>query len=208
MKERPILFSTPMVQAILAGRKTMTRRVVKPQFRNLWGQGVKRGDDFFSAHVDIAEPDGSWKWLRCPYGMAGDRLWVREKWGFIDFESSQEFNAAESAIAYWASGELIPMINRWRSPIHMPRAFSRITLEIVGVKVERLQEISEEDAKAEGVSPDMDDESHDSLHADYDGMTQHTRAFERLWNAIHGPGSWAANLWVWCISFKRIGEPK
>jgi hypothetical protein len=180
MKERPILFSAPMVRGILAGTKVQTRRVVKPQAMGQWGPVVP-----------------------CPYGQPGDRLWVREAWDFIP--EGDPGTPSCAGIRYWADAgyelrtppsNYNPMLygkERVRPSIHMPRWASRITLEVTGVRVERLQDISEADARAEGISradcPDW--------HA--------TTDYRALWESIHGPGSWAANPWVWVVEFKRVG---
>jgi hypothetical protein len=180
MKERPILFSAPMVRALLAGSKTQTRRIVKDK------------------HIDAAPPVCFFQWLRenCPYGQTGDRLWVRETW--IP-------RAAESAALYradyddaQASGLAGMYSDRgWRPSIHMPRWASRILLEITGVRVERLQDISDHDALAEGVSPDM------GLRWQ-SGDDTPRGMYGELWESINGPGSWAADPWVWVVEFKRV----
>ena len=182
MKERPILFSGPMVQAIREGRKTQTRRVVKPQpdFVN------KLGVPFY--------PDGKGPvdYRLCPYGQTGDRLWVRETFAQIGVEGRGQ------ATVFRASGEFDAekwdMPQRewkgWKPSIFMPRWASRTTLEITGVHVQRLNEISEDDAREEGWHP-----------ADGQGPCEW---YEDLWNSINGPGSWGANPWVWVIEFKRI----
>jgi len=192
-KERPILFSGPMVRAILDGRKTQTRRVVKNQeWYNLKGE---YGDRLRS--VD-----------RCPYGTAGERLWVRETWtpdhapfyphfpvayradaGF-DYERNERGETYSPEQKAW-----FPY--RWRPSIHMPRIASRITLEITGVRVERLQDISESDAIAEGVSNDMP-------IAWQTGDDTPRGMFGELWESINGPDSWAANPWVWVIEFRKL----
>ena len=163
VRERPILFSAPMVRAILEGRKTQTRRVVKPQpHHGPVGEMVCLGG------ADWAMDDGDLSGqFRCPYGVPGDRLWVREAWapnegsagGYIyraDVgEGSSGFYQADLKIGEWT--HIAP---RWRSSIHMPRWASRITLRITDVRVERLQDISEADAIAEGLYksfPDEDD---------------------------------------------------
>lgn len=233
MKERPILFSAPMVRALLAGTKTQTRRVVKPQPDE---HGLNRHGDVWPKN---------WKWFdssgldhRCPYGQPGDRLWVRE--AFSGPRCEEEF--APSAwyqadnIWYWADGN--PSSGDWTKPrpsIHMPRWASRILLEIVAVRVERLQDISESDAKAEGCQPDTPEtwwqgyihmESIDDLvhvtskgEAPPDGMIEPKKMkprthllrsakdhYRALWEYINGPGSWAANPFVWVVEFRRT-EP-
>lgn len=223
IKERPILFSGPMVRAILDGRKTQTRRIVKPQFQTAWGFGVRRGHKAFSVNVDIAEPDGSWKWIDCPYGKAGDHLWVRETWTpdhaafYPHFpicyraDFGPEYDRANGKVFSSEQNAWFPF--KWRPSIFMPRTASRITLVITGVRVERLQDISEEDARAEGVAKMQRDpaSSHQWLFEPVFGCDHPSgtlgsarECFESGWNKIHGLGSWAANPWVWAISFERV----
>lgn len=187
MKERPILFNGAMVRALLAGTKTQTRRVVKPQPRRVDG-GVPFGDAPAWAH---AEPGSAM--MRCPYGKPGDWLWVRESWKHI--EGGNVYDAAggvmdsfEPETLYRASRPNYP--GQWKPSIHMPRWASRITLEITSVRVERLQDISEADAIAEGVYTDPASPAYD--------------AYAQLWDEINGPGSWAANPWVWVLEFRRL----
>jgi len=185
MKERPILFSGPMVRAILEGRKTQTRRVVKPQ------PGCDPRDD---EHLDMG---------RCPYGQPGDRLWVREAWHTderdLEYARAKHEDAmSDSPIYYRADPENDNAGCTWRPSIHMPRWASRITLEITRVRVERLQEISEKDAIAEGADPYLH-----PVHPGREGL-RHVDGFRSLWESINGPGSWDANPWVWVIEFKRV----
>lgn len=223
MKERPILFSAPMVRAILDGRKTQTRRIVKPQPHDT-GLANRVGSREY-IHVgypgDQDETDprarfGAWQtggWLAwCPYGGPGDRLWVRETW-------CHEFQA-NGSFCYRAdhdSGEFVdcdgnPAVgSRWRPSIHMPRRASRITLEITGIRVERLHEINFEDAKAEGVERRVvcDGWREYGLPPDIEAAGTHPLrsardSFESLWASINGPGSWDENPWVWAIEFRRL----
>lgn len=196
MRERPILFSAPMVRAILAGAKTQTRRLVKPNPHKVDG-GVPFADAPAWAH---AEP-GS-EVMRCPYGVRGDRLWVRETfsgpWCMGDAPPSKWVRS--SRIWYWADGN--PTEGDWTRPrpsIHMPRWASRITLEITSVRVERLKDISEADAIAEGVSvhPDHHAKPPTSHYSPYS-------AYRDLWEAINGAGSWDTNPWVWVVEFRRM----
>lgn len=180
-KERPILFSAPMVRAILEGRKTQTRWIVKPQ-SYVHGYGGSAPSEIVSA-LFMAMVAG-----KCPYGAPGDRLWVRETWTDLDNISMGAALAAgpSKRIFYAADGHVLDRGGRWKPSIHMPRAHSRIVLEMTGVRVERLQEISEEDAKAEGC---------------HDG----TMEYEILWNSINADRApWSSNPWVWVISFLRI----
>lgn len=228
MKEHPILFSTGMVQAILAGRKTQTRRVIVPQFTQLWGSGVPHGCNRYGAHVNIPlNPPhprwGGWAYLFCPYGRAGDRLWVRETWGIASWyqpvgDEQHRFEAVRRRAT-----DPDDSVTRWHPSIHMPRWASRITLEITGIRVQRVQEISEADAAAEGVPPNWcgnlagwDPVEHGYLGVckDKDGDSEEgyhrtaREAYQELWdslNAKRGCG-WDANPWVWAINFKRIDE--
>ena len=167
MKDRPILFKPHMVRAILEGRKTQTRRVVKEQ-------GIADA---------LPEP-----WLKrmCPYGEVGDRLWVREAWSI----SGKKFRPG-GPVVYRESGKE-PLGGRWRPSIHMPRAASRLMLEITEVRIQRLDDITEEDAYAEGAD------------TGYVGPGMHTRrmGFFNLWESINGIESLDANPWVWAVTFK------
>lgn len=188
MKERPILFSAPMVRALLAGTKTQTRRIIKPQHLAFFNQ-------------DAAAMLSDWNERPLPYGQTGDRLWVRETFGH--FERNQHFKPGCN-VYYRADGNCLEL-EPWRPSIHMPRWASRITLEITSVRVERLQDISEADALAEGI-PSIDTPgawtlpipANPNLPAIYLG------AFCKLWESINGPGSWDANPWVWAIEFRRL----
>jgi hypothetical protein len=185
-KERPIIFSAPMVQAILDGRKTQTRRIVKPQPDECWWPIQNRtagcSDAVFQSEAGLGRREVHR--IRCPYGSPGDRLWVRETWRPSQVEGK----------AWYAATCGDGLHGRWRPSIHMPRWASRLTLEITGVRVERVQEISEADAYAEGIAPWTSPEQTFSPVVRY----------HELWDSINGPGSWASNPWVWVLSFKRI----
>jgi hypothetical protein len=222
-KEHPILFSGPMVRAILAGRKTQTRRIVKPQpeLRDdgwIWCPPSAK----YNAKIDDWVPHARWRcglnptecgaagivqW--CPYGQPGDRLWVRETWArWTDVKSfgCVVYQSDGTARRYLCDGDgegdpvqlgkackPVEPVARWRPSIHMPRWASRLTLEVTDVRVERLQEISEADAMAEGRSMTPGDP------AGY---------FPDTWAAINGADSWHANPWVWVVSFKRVEGEK
>lgn len=194
MKERPILFSAPMVRAILDGRKTQTRRVVKH-------------------HSTCVPGHQAWEMTRCQYGQLGDRLWVRENgWERPERTPKMMREGADTwpKFAYDAEGwseQDHADFKAWgfkrRPSIHMPKWASRITLEVVGVRVERLQDISEEDAKAEGVIEGTGDFiGCFSCGSALSGTTAR-ECYSRLWEIINGPGSWDANPWVWVIEFRR-----
>lgn len=185
IKDGPILFSGPMVRAILEGRKTQTRRLVKPQFDRLWGQGVRHGDDCYSAHVDIPAPDG-WKWLRCPYGKKSSKLWVRETWVNNFGQLLYRADCHPDSFEYGAKG--------WKPSIFMPRALSRITLEVTGVRVERLGCISEEDAYAGGI-PEWK-----SPEQTFNPVVR----FHELWDKINPKHPWESDPWAWRVAFRRL----
>lgn len=211
MTERPILFSAPMVRAILDGRKSQTRRVVK---RIPWRAGANpwfsQARPFVNAgEWRIAGSEEMTAGFRCPYGRPGDRLWVRETFsGFIAYERhGYPLREWGNKVWYWADGN--PPRGDWTRPrpsIHMPRALSRITLEVTGVRMERLQAISEEDAVAEGASyHDGAGVGHSGWRHDFGDVHSDARSsFARLWNDINGAGSWSANPWVWVVSFKGV----
>lgn len=214
MKERPIIFSAPMVRAILSGAKTQTRRVVKPQPDYRYGVLFPQGSSTGYSPDLLAGA--------CPFGRPGDRLWVRETWKHI--EGGAIYDASGGTIDAF-DPETIYRADRpnrsgpWISPIHMPRWASRITLEITDVRVERLQDISEADAVAEGVRRG-DGKWHalddcEAVFLDEFGWfaperyTRHNaprHAFREAWEIISGPGSWDANPWVWVIEFKKLEQ--
>ena len=218
MKERPILMSAPMIRAILSGTKTQTRRISNPH--------QKGGRRYFNT-------DGSPR-TDCiyPYGAHGDLLWVREAFRFPDsFNGDSPKTVGDRCLIagypkpwapthYEADGWRDNWMNVGTSPgsvtagklrpgIHMPRWASRITLEIVSVRVERLQDISEEDAIAEGVYCESEDEISFNgpwyINAgDSQGYATAKSCYEALWDSINGEGSWEKNPWVWVIEFRRI----
>lgn len=205
-KERPILFSAPMVRAILEGRKTVTRRAVKATKAHAHGfMMLDHGNgwwpynafgDFTSDHEGMKYP------IARPYGKVGDRLWVREAWqadAQVNEVAPRELSHGEP-IRYPADGASrqtgCSMITqgKTRPSIHMPRWASRILLEITDVRVERLQDISEEQAKAEGPNWPVAD------HLEMAWRVQ----FRTLWESINGAENWNANPWVWVVEFKRV----
>lgn len=204
MKERPILFSAPMVRVILEGRKTQTRRVVKQQ--PVGGTTLVEWNTTEKMFVPWnwhtgGYPSGGYrtgKPFACKYGVPGDRLWVRETYRqfytdgaiYLADAGTHRLNASSEA-------EAKRMWPGWKPSIHMPRKYSRIDLEVTGVRVERLQVISEADAKAEGViRNEWSWDDGESPTTDRDG-------FECVWVAINGRDSWDANPWVWVVEFKR-----
>lgn len=204
MSERPIIFGAESVRAILAGRKTQTRRLVKTPER-LDG-------------VMLAGEEGEW----CPYGQPGGTLWVRETWRpaarlateyLVEYRAGGELT--RDAGIDGVAGDLDAAISepRWRSPIHMPRWAARLFLRVEGVRIERLQEISEADAKAEGFDPWLAghgpvDPRYAEPAAVYDAS--YRDAFEVAWDEIQrkSPASkrapWESNPWVWVVTFSVL----
>jgi len=234
MKQRPILFSGPMVRALLDGSKTQTRRVGKiqsPDFVGLKAEAVTHatlGCQIQATH-DAFPGRGTARHAicACPYGKPGDQLWVRETWqgplleeyevdADADWQSANRIHQYQNPAhcAFAADGGSPPEFidsddniqRRWRPSIHMPRWASRITLEITGVRVERLQDISIEDAKSEGAW--WPDESIVSKVAEYFSIdhlgANPYNAYQMLWESINGPDSWDLNPWVWVVSFRRM----
>lgn len=246
MKERPILFSGEMVRAILDGRKTQTRRVVKPQpVRSLPHTGTLPnpcGEDF-----EIHHPLG-WRWQKTkrwsafvadsagpaalseslvrhsPYGAPGDRLWVRETWGVAHEHADQlrwrdQLDDAKrgcpwAPLVYAATEPDVLEISPWKPSIHMPRWASRITLAVTSLRVERLQDVTEEDAKAEGVmAPTIKEPGRVApayaLGSPYEGPREighvYRCEYACLWDEINGKrASWESNPWVWVVGFERV----
>lgn len=204
--ERPILFSTPMVKAILEGRKTQTRRVMKMSRRNDMFCGLSNDPDTswpadypFGALMGRAFYDN--EAVKCPYGKVGNVLWVRESWNVEQYPVAPEGDRDELLYFYRAT-ERVYTDMKWRPSIHMPKAAARIFLEITDIRVERLREISDKDAFAEGIQAVVNAGQQD------DGTAR--GAFKTLWQSINGEESWQGNPWVWCITFKILsttGKP-
>lgn len=195
MTDRPIIFSAPMVRALLAGTKTQTRRVVK--FKP-WHQIEERDDGTPWPWMYDSEYGGDC-WIPCPYGQPGDRIWVREAWAWSgDGAVPAADRVRKGEVWFRADPERSSPAIRWRPSIYMPRWASRITLEVTGVRVERLQDIIVADAMAEGVV-----ECAPHLRG-LEPCMDWRYAYEDLWVSINGPGTWDANPWVWVIEFKRV----
>lgn len=209
MADRPILFSAPMVRALLDGRKTMTRRILNPG--DVYDQiSSEAAEDFELRGWDTFRDADGWlgaAWLR--YAV-GDRLWVRETWcSGYDYDDDDKpigdeprifFAASECPRWYDPNQDRWLDQPKWRPSIFMPRPASRLTLNVTAVKVERLQDITEADARAEGCKSFGPDPAgpHD---APTGGPVD---AFALLWDSINGPGAWAANPWVAAISFDVV----
>ncbi|MDE8557004.1 hypothetical protein [Pantoea vagans] len=238
MRERPIIFNADMVRAVLDGRKTQTRRIVN---------GVPSSHDFHGWVLSStsAKDEGKACWaigkspllnkpirVRCPFGEVGDRLWVREsfyehgRWQGGGYDPEDSYFVSDKKVLYPADGIQRPAERKredfWRSrpSIHMPRWASRITLEITGVRVERIQDINHDDSYAEGIHTEVWDQtvvaknyretdaffqfwSEDMDH--YVEMDElYCQSFGSLWQSIYGDDSWQANPWVWVIEFKRV----
>jgi len=214
-KERPILFNGEMVRAILDGRKTQTRRIVKPQpyceesIGGVYGPVVR-------GHV--VTPHEWSLWNPCKLCKPGDRLWVRETWQgplFYD-EIPEDWNSDKYKTPeycyYKASGDNCDFmdaddnfVERWSPSIHMPRWASRILIEVTNVRLERLNDISEEDARLEGITDGGCVNCGENEPCGCQDPKPDARdAFIWLWESINGQGSWVDNPWVWVIEFKVI----
>jgi hypothetical protein len=212
MTERPILFSAPMVRAILAGTKTQTRRVCKQA--NAHGLSFvvevpdpkERGQVYNGSH--FGDEDGAVQFAS-PYGATGDRLWVREAWAHVGTcDPGLTVYRADYPACVPGRYENVPPAEsiKWKPSIHMFRADSRITLEVADARVERLQDISEADAIAEGISEFIGGWwcEHDDAEQ-IAGITPQ-EGYRHLWERINGAGSWEANPWVWVVEFRRITQ--
>ncbi|HCL3994841.1 TPA: hypothetical protein N2B70_001863 [Pseudomonas aeruginosa] len=199
-RERPILFNDQMVRAILDGRKTVTRRIVKPQPSlptTHWWPSNGRGPQWMADGPSEATGGTrqTWGWKECPFGKPGDRLWVRETFADIGCRLTYRADLYDGAHC---------MVKKWIPSIHMPRSASRVLLEITAVRVERLQDISEEQALAEGVRGEPCDHARQACSDIGCWGDTAKGAFGFLWESLNGEGSWAANPWVWVVEFKRV----
>ena len=207
MKERPILFNAEMVKAILSGRKTQTRRIIKLDHERGFQNPVVRGRD-----GEVSSVEFGLSHMLCPLGQPGDQLWVRETWqgplvdydeAYSMFKDPKPYQKVENCV-YRADGGPCPeftdadddLRQGWRPSIHMPRWASRINLLITGVRVERLNSITNADAKAEGYPAEREADG---------GATDPWLWFRDLWDGIYPDNTFKANPWVWVIEFERIG---
>lgn len=232
VKERPILFSGAMVRAILAGRKTQTRRVGSLQSDHYVQLGVHEMGHATKGSVMVAtyaafpgRGTARWGIGECPYGVPGDRLWVRETHSIVGAPGLTSGESEVMVRTQYLDGQMrcatltadelqkLRARNAWclgdQTPgIFMFRSLSRITLEIVSVRVERLQEISEGDAMAEGIERDAAEFKNynikDKAFSWLGGVGAAVRSYSSLWESINGPESWALNPWVWVVEFKRL----
>lgn len=239
MRERPILFSAPMVRAILDGRKTQTRRVVK---NHVYSNGFHFDGREILCHSDYLPPSAmlmdvkrgklqyaisnleGWE-AESPYGISGDRLWVRETWGIgsrpdpwggyegIEYRADVEWTEPDEHLPCHKVETpdgvcLSDYRSGWKPSIHMPRWACRLKLEITGVRVERLRDISEADARSEGADGlQWDGEPGHADLIDWPLMEHanpYRNGFALLWESINGDGAWASNPWVWVVEFKRV----
>lgn len=212
MKEKPILFRGEMVRAILDGRKTQTRRIVRPRLIPVVDECFKVNGKWcnYTFGYDLVELS--------PYGPPGGRLWVRETHYYDTFEKFPKSKPANFPMDFYyrADGECCEQIPEcqcfdvgktpWRPSIFLPRWASRITLEITKVRVERLQDISETDAIAEGCEMDgqFPKEQEDPSGIGHRGWDSAIEWYSDLWENINGEGSWDDNPWVWVTEFKQI----
>ncbi|MBL0881237.1 morphogenetic protein [Serratia ureilytica] len=223
MKERPVIFNGEMVRAILDGRKTQTRRVMAAQPEsNQFGllrisDSTKRSDigKYHWAESNATGTHQRSALFSCQFGQVGDRLWVRETFMDLTGTGIEATTGKFEGFAYRAdtpAGSYGDEVRKeyglkWTPSLHMPRKACRILLEITAVRVERLNDISEEDAKAEGVKPagDMLPDYPDTFLTPKGDFATAKVAFQRLWQSIYGEESWRANPWVWVIEFRRVG---
>lgn len=203
MTERPILFSESMVRAIRAGTKTQTRRVVKSCKDRDMGCAL--------APSEIAGEINQGDLRNSKFGQLGDRLWVREAWRTIaeaDHLAPRDLNPAHRV---WmeASAPHQPGFGKLRPSLFMPRWASAITLEITSLRIEKLQDISIEDSKAEGAWPDISVVYECEKYFGIDALGVNPRlAYRMLWEQINGAGAWATNPWVWVVAFKQVEVPQ
>lgn len=212
--EKPIIFSPAMVEAIMSGRKTQTRRVIKPQppgeGYELWTLMSTTGPRKNEGKLHWVKPDqerlnfidDQYIFFTCPYGHIGDKLWVRERWAYIGDQNWQDASFDDwGNLWHYATAEQDARDQlKWKPSIHMPRRFARLILEVKDIRIEKLQDISESDAINEGI------ESQRGIYKDY--LTEKFyrkpyQSFETLWCKINGQKSWQSNPWVWVVEFEK-----
>lgn len=233
VKEHNMGFKPSMVRAILDGRKTMTRRLITPRnsyydggpvSKARWAELDWASQDIYAdngpspsgnpgPYLHVPDKTGGAVHRIYPRYQPGDGLWGRETHALENLTDGERIVWQADRAARWRNSDEIFWLEsnyqpaEWRPSIHMFRWASRINLEITAVRVERLQDISEEDAKAEGCAPAwLDADDNETVHANQ--SPTYRRGFARLWRDINGIGSWALNPWVWCISFRRLDADK
>ncbi|WP_277754353.1 hypothetical protein [Rosenbergiella epipactidis] len=197
-----------MVRAILNGRKTQTRRIISPQPELTEGSGFSWKGALFGAGSDDRETNRNFAHCRCPFGKVGDRLWVRETFrvhslatdvATLAYKASEQQSWTQQVARVpieLCTKQVSP--EAWTPSIHMPRWASRITLEITDIRVERLNDMCENDARSEGCEG-----GHDSIPGYHYSATPHEH-FHNVWTSIYGKDSWQSNPWVWVVEFKRV----
>lgn len=203
MSCKPIIFRPESMEAILSGRKTQTRRLVKNlDYIQDWDPKDPSYGPFYEDEHGINHETVE----RCPYGRPGDQLWIRESWRPVENEDMvdgiefkdgffQEIENSMEAADKWVA--VYDRTDRWRSPLFMPRWASRLTVDVTGIRVDRVQNISEEDAKAEGV------EASETVELQ-GGLPCYTLPYQKVWTSLHGidnPAAWDSNPWVWVVEF-------
>jgi len=199
MNTKPMLFSTDMIRALLDGRKTQTRRIVKPQAL-INDNGILEPNGMTASmwrKVSRELPESFGANYFSPYGQPGDLIWVRETFAIYQGHSD--------SVPLYKTGTHDDLL-KWIPSIHMPRWASRLTLKITDVRIERLQDISKEDAEAEGLKkwPHKGDFAWGYDGCSEDGHGSPTGAFHSLWNSIYPDDDWYSNPWVWVYSFEVI----
>ena len=221
MKYIPILMSTPMVQSILAGRKTMTRRTIKSRHESGLLQVSRRKIDGQVASIESLDwgERNCEKDIICPYGQPGDVLWVRETFQQWNYPTKPPFKYVYKADGFvkrygaWerdVKGKMhdTERIEKWQPSLFMPKAACRIFLEVTNIRVERLQDISESDAVSEGIQPT--EWGYVNYLIDgfyYNAKNKAKESFRTLWQSINGKESWDKNPFVWVVEFKQIEKP-
>lgn len=204
VRERPILFTMEMVQAILDGKKFQTRRLIKPKNPPDGHWMVESvGGQHQLTHWDNDTAETSP--IACPYGRPGERLWVKETWQHLNNQNGERAELLpnqNSASCFYRADEsnpaALPMSGKWRNSLFMPRWASRLSLKLTEVRAERLQDISAEDALEEGVGYQSN-----PRYQPRAGASDPIDAYRHLWEKINGPGSWDANPWVWVLKFTK-----
>lgn len=227
--EKPILFSTEMVRAILEGRKTQTRRIIKwpktPDWHD-WDYEPNRLEgktrkDFWPHFRHVSADKDKYGAVKCPYGSVEDQLWIREKWNYFnnvgDCGIGCEYGCKHGKYVYAATGDW-DNDTKWKPSIHMPKNACRLRLAVTDIRVERLDEISAEDAIAEGFAkvtkdggrtwkygiPEKDGYPGPAGWVWQEWEVDPVKAYKKLWESINGEESWNGNPWVWVVEFSKV----